>query len=211
MARPLKSGLDYFNLDVDVFEDEKLLDLQNNYGPLGEVILLRLLCLIYRNGYYYRFESMDKLCALLIKSIGNRWVRDKNTVKKVILSIAESNLLSAELMRENVLTSRGIQKRFLKATERRQCNIELKYWLLEKNDFSDGVVSAPDSGVIADNNSVNVYNNPINVCNSAQSKVKENKVNYYNKTRTREKESGGSFDTDEFFEAAVRKALGEDT
>lgn len=75
MARPIKPGLEYFSLDVDIFEDDKIFDLQNEYGPLGEVIYLRLLCLIYKNGYYYRFDSLDKLAGLLIKSIGNRWAR----------------------------------------------------------------------------------------------------------------------------------------
>ena len=37
-GRPLKEGLNYFSFDVDFFDDEKLFDLQDQYGPLGEVI-----------------------------------------------------------------------------------------------------------------------------------------------------------------------------
>ncbi len=93
MARPRKKGMEYFPLDADIFEDDKLFDVQNEYGPLGEVIYIRLLCLVYKNGYYYRFDSMDKLAAMMIKSIGNRWVRDKKTVTEVILYLAKINLL----------------------------------------------------------------------------------------------------------------------
>lgn len=75
MARPKKKGLEYFPLDVDIFEDDKLFDVQNDYGPLGEIIYIRLLCLVYRNGYYYQFESLDKLAAMMIRSIGNRWTK----------------------------------------------------------------------------------------------------------------------------------------
>ena len=86
MARPIKPGLEYFSLDVDIFEDGKIFDLQNEYGPLGEVIYLRLLCLIYKNGYYYRFDSLDKLAGLLIKSIGNRWA---STFVRAVNSVAD--------------------------------------------------------------------------------------------------------------------------
>lgn len=66
MGRNSKKGLLYFPVDVDIFEDDKLFDVQNEYGPLGEVIYLRLLCLIYKNGYYYRYDSIDKLAKMLI-------------------------------------------------------------------------------------------------------------------------------------------------
>lgn len=134
MARPRKKGLDYFPLDTDIFEDEKFFDLQNEYGPLGEVIYIRLLCLVYKNGYFYKFESLDKLSAMMIRSVGNRWARDKKTVKDVISYLAKINLFSAELMQRNILTSRSIQERYLAATERRQSKIE-EYCLLEKKTF----------------------------------------------------------------------------
>lgn len=185
MARPEKDGLDYFPFDVDLFDDEKLIDLQTEYGPLGEIILLRVLCLIYRNGYYYEFRNMDTLCALLIRSVGSRWVRDKNTVAQVILLLAKSNLLDSELMHNGVLTSAGIQRRYLEATVRRQRHKPFKYWLLtepEKNDSEIAGESIPEKRVNVYNNSVNVYNNSVNVGNNytKESKVKESK--FYNKS-----------------------------
>lgn len=175
MARPKKKGLDYFPLDVDIFEDDKLFDVQNKYGPLGEIIYIRLLCLVYKNGYYYRFDNPDKLAALIIKSIGNRWVRDKKTVTDVISYLAECNLFSAELMSYNILTSRSIQMRYLTATERRQSHIS-EYNLLEDKEFQEGSFSASKSKVNAYNNEVNVFNNSENVSYNAAKKSKENKT-----------------------------------
>ena len=175
MARPQKRGLDYFSLDVDIFEDDKLFDVQNEFGPLGEIIYLRLLCLIYRNGYYYQFESLDKLSAMLIKSIGNKWARDKQVVRQVILFLAKCNLFSSELMRENVLTSARIQKQYLEATGRRQPLKSYDYWIIEKND--NPLINAPKNAVSVVDNEVYVYNNPENVCNSTQRKEKEKKIN----------------------------------
>lgn len=174
MARPMKRGLEYFSLDVDIFEDDKIFDLQNEYGPLGEVIYMRLLCLVYRNGYYYHFESLDKLAGLLIKSIGNRWARDRKAVKDVILYCAKCNLFSSELMQNNVITSRSIQSRYLKAKERNLPKIE-EYNLLEKNP-REGLITAPENQVNVAETAVNVAETQVNVCNNPTKESKEKEI-----------------------------------
>jgi hypothetical protein len=175
LARPIKPGLLYFSLDVDIFDDDKMFELSNEFGPLGEVIFLRLLCLIYKNGYYYRFETLDKLAALLIRSIGNKWTRDKETVKQVIPFLAKTNLLSSELMQENVLTSRSIQRRYLKATERKQSIIN-EYSLIDNVDgfvsVSKTNINVTETPINVTETSVNVYDNP-----TKESKVNKNKLN----------------------------------
>lgn len=170
MARPRKMGLDYFGLDVDIFEDDKLFDIQNQFGPLGESIYLRLLCWVYKSGYYYDFHDIDTLVARLIKSIGNRWIGNKETVKQVIRALGDANLFDIGLIQANVITSRSCQHRYLKMCERRQLNIDKKYWLL-----ADAEVCFPDFGVSVDNNAVNVCNNSINVDDNAT------KLNYISK------------------------------
>lgn len=174
MSRPQKDKLDYFPFDVDIFEDDKLFDVQNEYGPLGEIIYIRLLCLIYKNGYYYKFETLDKLASLLVRSIGNKWVRDKKTVVQVIPFLAKCNLFSSELMQENVLTSASIQRRYLKATERRQSLNNKPYWLLEEED-QHSRINVRKNGVNVYNNSINVDNNSVNVGNNPTKKSKVNK------------------------------------
>lgn len=173
MAAPLKPGLQYFSLDVDIFDNEDLFDLQNDYGPLGEVIYLRLLCLVYKNGYYYEFKSIDSLSAILIKSIGNKWTRGKRFVAQVIPRLAEYNLFDRELMQRGVLTSVGIQRRYLKAVKRRQSNIG-KYWLLENESNQEVGESIPENPDTVYNNEVNVYSNSQNECDNS-GKEKESK------------------------------------
>ena len=214
MARPIKEGLAYFPFDTDFFDDDKLFDIQNEFGPLGEVIYLRILCLIYKNGYYYEFSSMDKLCALLIKSIGNRWTRGKSSVEQVILRLAECNLLSSELVRSGVLTSVGVQKRYLKVTERRRINTE-KYWLLsdlKNEDRGEAWESAPKNEVSATETEVIVTETPIIVDNN-DTKEKKRKVNktIYNARSARESErKESSFDLNSFAESALLNTYGGD-
>lgn len=177
MPRPRKKGLDYFPLDTDIFEDDKLFDLQNEYGPLGEIIYIRLLCLVYKNGYYYKFDSKDKLAAMMIRSIGNRWAKDKKIVIEVIDYLAKINLFSSELMQRNILTSRGIQSRYLLATERRQSNID-EYSLLEKNSFNEGLKTVRENPVSVAETDVSVTETCDNVSNkyTKESKVKKSKA-----------------------------------
>ena len=192
MARPKKTGLDYFPFDVDTFENDKVFELQNEYGPLGEAVYLRLLCLVYKNGYYYRFDTVDKLANLVIRSVGSKWATDRNTVREIIFFCGECGLFSQELMQQNVITSLGIQLRFLKAKERSLPKIE-EYSLISDDshpgDNAPTRISAPETGVIAAQTGViaaetpdHVYNNPTKESKekksiSEESKAEERTVN----------------------------------
>ena len=57
MARPKKNGLDYFPIDVDIFDDEKVIPVSSEFGTKGDGILIRVLCAIYRNGYYVEYSD----------------------------------------------------------------------------------------------------------------------------------------------------------
>ena len=43
MARPIKSGLDYFPLDVDIDQDDKVAIIEAEHGMLGFGIVIKLL------------------------------------------------------------------------------------------------------------------------------------------------------------------------
>lgn len=133
MARPFKNGLEYFPLDVDIFNDDKLFDVQNKYGAIGEVVYLRMLCLVYRNGYYYDFQNKERLASILIRSIGNKWINDKSEVLEIVELIVECGLFSGELFAQNILTSHGIQERYIKTTDRRRKSVD-EHSLIKKTD-----------------------------------------------------------------------------
>ena len=69
MARPLKKGLEYFPLDVRIFRDEKIRVLSYLAGPLGEIVYIRILTMIYENGYYLEV-TLDNLTRILHIDIG---------------------------------------------------------------------------------------------------------------------------------------------
>ncbi|MBQ2347775.1 MAG: DUF4373 domain-containing protein, partial [Clostridia bacterium] len=79
MARPRKKGLDYFPKDVDTWDNYKIIDLVNRYGPFGYCVYDIVRDEVYKNGYYLEIP-LDRLAAIIVRKIGNRWVKDKNLV-----------------------------------------------------------------------------------------------------------------------------------
>lgn len=138
MARPNKTGLDYFPLDVDFFADEKIAAISGEFGIKGEITVIKLLCAVYRNGYFILWNEPLKYKLLrdlpgvspeLIDQIVNRLVR---------WGFFDESLFDSV----KVLTSRGIQKRFFSITRRRGLPSDAKYLLAENGC----------TGVIDDNN-----------------------------------------------------------
>ena len=113
MARPNKTGLDYFPLDVVL--DEKIELIEAKYGLLGFGIIVKLFQNIYKNGYFIDV-SEDRL--LLLK---NKLNVDYDLIEKVIGDGCKWNIFDYDIFKKyQVLTSRGIQKRFIEATKRRK-------------------------------------------------------------------------------------------
>ncbi len=61
MPRPTKDGLDYFPLDVDIDNDEKMELVEAKHGLLGFAVIIRILMRIYRNGYCYPWTEKEQL------------------------------------------------------------------------------------------------------------------------------------------------------
>ena len=167
MARPMKDGVDYFPLDVNV--DKKFRFVEAKFGIVGFGVIVKLFQLIYaENGYYCEW---DEDTALIMAA--------ENSCQKYPLSIDDvQNIISEAIIRcifdkgmydtYGILTSKGIQRRYLEMTKRRsRVDVEQKYLL----------ISIPEKVVNVYINGVNVNTNSKNVDNNSQSKVKESKVN----------------------------------
>lgn len=169
MARPLKNGLDYYPLNVDFFSDIKVRRLIKAGGPQSISILIALLGNIYRDeGYYMRWDN--DLTFLISDLVGVTEGAVMETVNKAVhIGFFHAGLFETF----NILTSKGIQARYLEAvSRRRQVFVNKNYLLLDVSVYNNVVLD----DVIDSNNGVNVYNNSVNVDRSTQSKVKESKV-----------------------------------
>ena len=128
MARQQKDGLDYFPLDVDFFEDEKIKILRARYGTDGIAVYLYLLCRIFRNGYYIKVNDDFEY----ILSTDLKMSVDK--ARQVLTFLLSRSLFNDKLFQSDaVLTSAGIQRRFQLAVRERAKKTPVKvgrFWLL---------------------------------------------------------------------------------
>lgn len=107
MARQAKPGINYFPFDTDFFSDLRIRKLIRYRGGQAVTVYLMLLCTIYRNGYYIRWD--DSLPFILSELSGY----DEEYILAVIGCCFDIGLLDQPLYEsDRVLTSRAIQKRY---------------------------------------------------------------------------------------------------
>ena len=176
MGRKPKTGLDYFPKDVDYYDDFNIMDLMNEYGPLGQTIYDVVLCMIYHEGYYLEVSKMEQLAVKIIKTIGNRWVKKKDFVLQVIHYCAEIGLFDQDLLNQNVITSVGVQRRYKEVTVRNKVD-RSKYWLIDEN--GQPLLNAPQNSISVTETSVSATEKDISATEKRQKESKVNKNIYY--------------------------------
>jgi len=105
------------------------------YGPLGLSCYLCILFNVFAQGYYAEY-SINDLAKLLVTEIGGKYIGGKDKLQEIILYMARIDLIDSELLSQNIITSKGIQKRFLLATKKRKQQQYTKYWLLDDESSS---------------------------------------------------------------------------
>lgn len=162
MARPCKEGLDFFLLECHF--DEKVELIQAEFGLKGLAVVVLLFQQIYgEKGYYTTWDEERSLLFAAKASASG----DINLIKEIVAACIRRNIFSKELFQKyGILTSTGIQKRYLNATARRgKVTMKKEYLLVEvrKNASSD------------DRNLINVDNNSINVDQNTH-RIEENSI-----------------------------------
>lgn len=162
MARPTAKGVEYFPLNVNFINDLKVRKLLLSCGAEAIAVLIYLLSTIYKDEGYYVEIHEDEIDLIAL---------DVNVTPEFVLEVinkaCEVRFFDVNLYENfNILTSKGIQERYLKITERRKNSVVITQFNL---------INVYNNSVNVNNNSINVDNNPVNVYKSTQSKVKKRK------------------------------------
>lgn len=197
MARPFKKGLSYFPLDVKLFENPKIQELIVDCGFLGVVVYIRILTLVYQEGYYLE-TTVESLAKVIFKDIKGKNLTKVDRVIEVIYRIAQLGLLERTLVAKGIITSSSIEKQWLISTTRRKNIDKSKYWLLTAEEEQEALkctkssisesVRTMSKIINVDNNLVNVDNNQVNVDINTQNK-KENKIDKKDKYRIKDNQT----------------------
>lgn len=174
-----KDGIDYFPLETGFLRDKKVLLIKSKYGAKGVVIVIYLLSKIYEeHGYYMKWDEDDSY--LSADAIGCGVTPELTT--QVVDECIRRSMFDEQLLNEfGILTSHGIQKRFLRAAKKRE-NIEFikEYFLLDMSNVKDVPksisIKCTFSSIKVSGNSEKVSGNSKKVSGKAQSKVKESRV-----------------------------------
>ena len=212
MARPRKEGLDYFPLDVDIDQDDKVALVEAQHGITGFAVVIKLLMRIYKDGYFYEWGEKEQLLFARLVNV------DINSVNEIINDCLRWGLFDKKTFDEHqVLTSKGVQKRYLEATARRNnTTIINEYTLLSSQEIND-YINGHRKIVIVNKNgdTVEVLENSNTQSKVKESKVKESKVkeSKVKSTTTTRKEKNPENDAIVFYQnnlGIVRPAITEE-
>ena len=163
MARPKAKGVEYFPLDVGFLSDLKIRKIMLSHGPASIAVLIYIFAAIYKDEGYFMSIKDDEISLIALDTN-----LDADYVKQVINRACEVELFSFRIYDNfRILTSEGIQNRYLKITERRKSvKINADINLINVNTMYTETM-------------VNVAETRVNVYKNEQSKVKEieSKVN----------------------------------
>ena len=180
MARPIKQGLEYFT--VDTGWDRKMKLVRAKYKAEGIGIIILLWQWIYNEGYFTKWDGETKLIFASDNHI------DESMLDEIVLFAIEKEIFSKELYEKyRVLTSKGIQKRYLSSCLKRT---EIRFYknlllidpilpdwskaklIISKNEIFPVSETSTREPKTANKES----KTPIKDSKSTQSKVKESKV-----------------------------------
>lgn len=145
MARPKKDGLDYYPMDSDIANDDKVKYIRSKHGNDGFATVILLLNKIYKEkGYFCHWTTFEKT----IFSADS--LLDVSKLDEIIESCIECRFFDEKKYKQyQILTSKGIQNRFMEASKRRRDFVVTKEYVMNDVDIN------PNFGV------VNVNINPV--------------------------------------------------
>ena len=136
MARPMKGGLDYFSKDTTFYHDDKVKLLRGEFGAKGMYLLDYILCEIYaKDGYFMRWDK--NRCFLVSDGAGCGCTPE--FVSEFVLGCCRCSFFDEGVFQAfKVLTSAGIQRRYIKALVNRDAVYMAKeFFLLNEHDPRD--------------------------------------------------------------------------
>ena len=181
-------GINYFPVGVNFMEENAMEVIEAKYGIKGSAIVLKLMCKIYKEGYYIRWD--EEQCLIFANKAGREVQAEE--VQGIIEILITKGILDRNSYQENgILTSESIQKVWMEATKRRKRELSELPYLMVKPEKENGKADTPpalqeiqqpelfkkEKTPVNPKNVVHhVAVDAKNACNSGQSKVKKSKV-----------------------------------
>ena len=171
------NGIVYFPTKAAFFEGAVSESLEAKYGIKGPYLVIKILCKIYKEGYYIQWD--DEQCEIFAYKLGREYTKEEvNSIINILIEKGFFNKESYE--KHHVLTSVDIQRVWLEATSRRKRDLtQLPYLLKEIKSNEEGSKCKQKGSMNSENADISPIQMELSLENadiSRQSKVKESKV-----------------------------------
>lgn len=161
MAKHVK-GLNALMLDVDFFSDSRILALLQQQGTKAISVYISILCDIYRNGYYGRYDASTTAIVT-----GGKLLCGGQYVSNVIACCVKLGLFDAGCYSRGILTSKEIQEQYLQQCKRMKRKVAItEYSLIDAPEQTP--VVAP---TIVDQPTFPIFREPPKAADELRAKV----------------------------------------
>lgn len=191
MARPKKQGLDYFQNDVNFYQDIKIRKLIRHKGVQAVSVYHILLCQIYASGYYLPW---DEDLPFIVSEISGL---EEDIIQDIINYCITIGLFDKTVFDTyQVLTSHGIQERYISfcTVAKRKFPDNTPYLLVNNPNQVNSdkkVVSSEQTLFNSEEINNNLEKTPNNSGKSTQSKGEKSKGEHSSSADTRAREGEG--------------------
>ena len=179
MARPRKTGLEYFPLDVDFYNDLKVRKLMRNYGGgKAAFVYIAMLCKIYESGYYMVWD--EDMSFSLSEITGMK----EGVIRECVNYCVNVGLFDKDIYDSyRVLTSSGIQARYFTVVAKRRVHdmSRLPYLLVSATEIGVSATEMQSKNISASETGVSVTETDVHVTvtgiSEAETPLNKSKVN----------------------------------
>lgn len=128
MAQPFKQGLDFFNIDVDIDEDEKIVALDKKFPETYKFIIF-MWKFIYKHSYYVHWTELE------IGKFQTKTRFSREFIDDIVKYCIEIEIFDGKLYEKyGILTSQSIQTRWLVNSKRRKIiGLQQHFTLIDPN------------------------------------------------------------------------------
>lgn len=164
MGRSLKPGFDFFPLNCDFFDNDKIKALRRAHGEVGILTYLNLLTRIYRtNGYYYKCTDLDALAEDIAEQLTNDRIRRKTAcVRETINYLIGHEILDRGLAERGIISGNAMQVQYVIMAYKAKRKIQMDVHRLVDVDLviQEIRISSEETGISSEETAVNSEKTP---------------------------------------------------
>lgn len=129
------------NIPDNFFDTDEVMAIAGEFGPMGELVVIRLMCEMRRHGSYFRAWTPKEQRAFLAKVPG----LDLDTLVRIVERMAEYNMISRRELKAGAVTCAQAQTDHVKRIGRARAARVTQWPHLVVNLLELGVVRACES------------------------------------------------------------------